>query len=370
MKSRLIDRLESRIADAKVESERDRFIAQRAALLARAGQIAAARDEIAALRQKYASSGSAELTILINIADGLGHYFEDMGPQAEDRFRRALMLARAIQDQELAAHAASWLALVHYGAYRFSDMARLLDESLCTVEIRNSETLARFSLTIAQTFHLANRFDIALSWYRRTQRYASLIEDEMMLSALMHNMASIWAANARNALLGGPSTSDESSQALLGTLSTLNFDEMVGLSGLSVFTPLLQAQILSLEKRYVEAQRLYARYHGSFNLHAVPGWQAWLAVDRGWCELQIGNSHVARSLFEDANLRLSSDLHVDDRAATLARLAQGFEALGESSVSESLQLQAAKCWGEFALLQKSMLRTMTTSPGVTRLHKS
>lgn len=367
MKSRLLTRFDSEIAACGPGEQRDALVAERASYLARLGDIGRAREEVATLRSRLVAVPSARVSALLHIADGLCHYYTDMGPEARDRFLRAHALARAAGLDDLVARAASWLALVQYGSYQFAEMARSLDESFMGAPVGDSATLARSCLVVAQTIHLANRFDAALPWYRRARLLSADTEDEATLSALMHNMASIWATNARNATLGGAPTRDSSRQALAGAMSTLNFDVLVGLANLSVFTPLLQAQISSIEGDYGRALALYEQHLDALSIRAVKGWQVWLLADKGWCQLETGRPQMARKTLEVARSLLIHDVHVDDRAAALARLADACDKLEDLDDAHLLRQQANDSWQRFAELQEQMLRVIESSGGVKQI---
>lgn len=364
MRSRFLARMDARIAECGPGEARDALLAERASYLARLGHVDEARQELSALRAKRGDAPSARVSALAHIADGLCHYYTDMGPEARDRFLRAHALARAASLSEVAARAASWLALLHYGSYRFTEMARSLDECFLGAPHTDPATLARSCLVVAQTVHLANRFDRALPWYRRVRVLSAETEDEATISALMHNMASIWATNSRNAALGGSPTRDSSRQALAGAMSTLNFDDLVGLTNLSVFTPLLRAQVCSIEGDYEQALALYDEHLDSLSLRAVTGWQAWLLADKGWCQLQTGKAELATQSCETAKSVLTSDMHVDDRAATLTQLSRAYAKFGNEAEARQCGVEASVCWLEFATLQELMLSVVESSQGV------
>lgn len=364
MRSRHLARLESQIAASGAGEDRDALVAERVSYLARLGQIDQARDELRSLRAGLTSARSPRVSVLAHIADGLCHYYANMGVEAKDRFLRAHAVARATGLDALVARSASWLALIQYGAYQFADMAKSLDESLSVSANADAATQARACLVIAQCIHLANRFDLALPWYRRARILAAEIEDEATISALMHNMASIWASNVRNASLGGPPTSDSSRQALAGAVSTLNFDDLVGLSTLGIFTPLLQAQLFSVEEEFDQALVLYTEHLDALNVQAVVGWQAWLLADKGWCQLKAGQRQASEQTLVLVNDLIVKDIHVDDRAAALTRLSQAHSEMGKTALANEHRLQAAESWQTFAALQQSMLAAIESSSGV------
>lgn len=368
MKSRLLAKLEARIADSR-GSDRYELLAERAAYLARSGQVELAQSEIAAIRQHALKSSDSRLAAILNLAEGLCHYYKDMSPTAEDRFARSRAIAQLGGHADLIARSSSWLGLVKYGDYKFLEMVRYIEESVEVTDELEPNAAARSSLNIALTLHLANRFDISLLWYRRAHLMAVKTEDEATISAMLHNMASIWASNARNASLGGPETPDSSRQAFMGALSTFNFDELVGISALGIFTPLLEAQISSLNSDYERALCLYESNLSELKLRVGGGWQAWLLADRTWCRLKSGISEDAVNNLESVYVLLADCQHPDDQAAAHMRLAQSWRLLGDRERAAELENAARDCWTRFEHVQAEMLRIVASSNGYKRLEE-
>lgn len=357
MKSNYLDVLNASIASAPVGTSLDCLRAERAAYLARLGETATAHEEVKKIQAENRGKADARLSILLNIADGLCHYYANMGIESRDRFLRAHALSKATNNTDLTSRAASWLALVAYGAYDFDMMEMYLDQSWFSGRGDQSSKV-RALLIVALTIHLANRFDLARQWYQRARYFAAEVEDSASMSAIMHNMTSIWSANRRNSTLGGIETEDKSKNALLSAISTANFDDLIGATSLPSFTPLIQAQILSIDGRSKEALELYEPHLGNLRIQSVPGWQKWLLADRAWCLLQSGYADRAKNEFDTLFEVLSEDDHVDDLAASLTRLSSGYRILGVEERSQQCGMRSLDCWAAFARLQQQMLRKM------------
>lgn len=355
MRSSYLDFLNSSIASGSTGISLAYLRAERAAYLARLGETAMARNEVKVIQVENRTKADARLSVLVNIADGLCHYYDNMGDESRDRFLRAYTVARAARIHDLTSRAAAWLALVAYGSYDFDAMATYLDQSI-TSENTDQSSRARALLIVATTVHLANRFDLARPWYQRARYLAAEIGDGASISAIMHNMASIWSTNLRNASLGGIETADKSRTALLGVISTMNFDDLIGGTSLPIFTPLIQAQLLSIDGKIAEALELYDVHLANLKIDAVPGWQKWLLADRAWCLLQMGYADRARDEFDALFGALSEDDHVDDLAATLIRLSDGYRLLEIEERSGQCRMRAQDRWLAFAHLQGQMLQ--------------
>lgn len=354
MKSRYLSRLDSQIVMAEDRFEERCILAERAAYLARLGEIKASREQLVEILGKNASEPHVRVSILVNIADGLCHYYEDMSPGARDRFQRARALAIASMQYDLQSRSAALIALLEYGSHHFNKMFSYLNDATNKIEFIDKQTLCRVCMLVGQTLHLGNRFDLSAKWYQRAKALANEMFDDAAMSAILYNMASIWTVNRRNADLGGILTGDKSRTAWIGASSTTNFDQMTGATGLQALTPLMQAQICSLEGRYSDALSIYYSTLPSLTLKALGGWQSWLLADMAWCNANIGNLEAAREGFSQAENSLNENHHLDDRAATLTRLSQGMAMLGEEPLSTSHNNAAGKSWAAFMDLQDDM----------------
>lgn len=345
--------------------------AERAAYLARAGRVSEAKAEIASIRADGLLFADSRASSLLNLAEGLCQYYGEMRPLvAEDRFARARAIAQVGGHPDLEGRALSWLGLIQYGRYRFDAMCRTVDECVEKLACGDSMALARTSLTIAISIHLANRFDLAMPWYRRTHLFATERRDEAMISAMLHNMAALWLSNCRNAQLGGPATTDTSRQALAGALSSFNFDGLAGVSALEVLTPLLDAQISSLEMNYQRAEALYKRCRTDFDVQVLHNWSNWMLADLEWCRLNTGVSTTSVDELKRIFHSLSDVEQVDEQAATLARLAGCARLIGQHAWAEQLEESASVSWHRFGELQAQILDLLLSTTGVRLLEEA
>ncbi len=275
---------------------------------------------------------------------------------ASDRYQRARAIAIASGQDDLQARADSLIALLEYGLHHFERTFWYLEEAAKRASIDDKETLCRICMITAQTLHLANSYDIAMKWYQKAKYFANEVHDDASMSALLHNMASIWAVNWRNSQLGEIATNDSPQVARVGADSTFNFDQIIGSSALGALTPLMKAQILSLETKYDEALMIYTEMLASLSLKALGGWRSWLIADMAWCSLELGYIDDARAGFERALKELSDEDHLDDHAAALSRLSEGLETLGQIELARTCKLRAVENWRSFTQLQDRMRR--------------
>lgn len=355
MKSRFLYRLDERIFASTDILIRRCLLAERAAYQARLGDINSAREDLIGVQIENSSDPHVRASILINIADGLCHYYEDMSPEANDRYQRARALAAASDQNDLQARAESYIALLAYGDHRFEQMFRHLDCATEMASLTDNETLCRVRMLFGQTLHLANRFDSAKEWYQKARSLANEVSDDASMSAILHNMASIWLVNLRNYHLGAIKTNDKSDVAWVAADSTWNYDEIVGSTGLGFLTPLMKAQILSLDEKYEEALKIYDSAVPGLVLKALGGWQSWIIADVAWCNLRLGNIENATTGYSRSIEMLNDSQHLDDQAATFTRLSEGMALLGKVDLAAHYRRLANHAWELFVALQNEML---------------
>ncbi len=354
MESRYLHRLEEKISASTDRFSHRCLLAERAAYQARLGDIDSARNDLATIRSDNDSEPHVRVSILINIADGLCHYYEDMSPMASDRYQRARALAVASSQTDLQARVDSYIALLAYGEHRFEQMFTHLDDATRLVSLADRETFCRICMIFGQTLHLANRFDLARKWYQKARYLANDVADDASMSAILHNIASIWFVNLRNSQLGGIETGDKSEVAWVAADSTKNYDKIIGSTGLGILTPLMKAQMLSLSCKYEEALLIYRSAVPRLTLKSLGGWQSWIISDMALCNLRLGHIEDAKTDFSRSLETLSEYHHLDDRAATFTRLSEGMAILGKTELATHYRKLADQAWASFVALQNEM----------------
>ena len=352
--SRLIARLDAAIAAEPDPLQADLLRAERASHLARLGHGDEALADIAALHARHDTRPDARMSCWLAVAEGLASHFKDMGTQAADKLRRAQALSAAAGLKPLQALSAAWLAHLHYLQLDVPALARQVTDALALAAPDHHAARSRASLVVAQGLHFAGRIDLALPWYQRAREHANAEGDEATLSALMHNMAWLRAANIRKSSLTGASQHDEGEHALLAADSTWNFDVMVGATSLNSLVPLLRAQILTLEGQYLPALRLFEQNLEPGIAQGMGRMQSSLLADKAWCLTQLGQFDAARTEALAAKAAVSYKQHIDDQASTHSRLAQIYLLLEEREAADEESALAQSKWLEHDQLQSRL----------------
>jgi hypothetical protein len=367
MKSRLLSHLDAAIAAASQPLVADCLRAERAGLLARQGQLAEARACLAALQTQYARQPQAALSAWLSLGDGLVSYFSDLNRSARDKMSRAYALATAARDTRLRALSMAWLAHMDYVDHDLEAMAHHVGEAFGIAEPDHHAAQARVCLVVAQAYHFGGRFDAAQPWYAKTRQHANAEGDEAMLSAVMHNMAGLLANESRQTLMCGPQDVAVTRRAMLGIESTGNFDALVGTASLDALVPLLRAHVNSLQGRWADAVSLYEAHFSDGLLQGLDRMRSCMGADLAWCRLQLGQTEQALKDAMAAQVAVSQDRDVDDRAAAHSRLAQVFTQLGQADVAARHRAQATIDWHTHerdqaravALMDKTLARSRT-----------
>lgn len=347
--SRLLLRLEAEIAAAKTPLEADCKRAERAAYLARLGRFDEAKSEVGALQDRYGRSPQVEISVRVNLAEGLIAYYANVGVSTTDRVQRAYALSLAAAIGPLRAICSAWLAQWDYSRLDMGALARHVGEALAYADPQNYSARSRACLVAAQALHLAGRPDLAKVWYNRAHICATHEGDDVTISALMHNMAWLRMLTMRQMVLTGSGDASAGEHALLNAESTENFDELKGDSSWQELKPILRAQIVSLRGDAAQALALYEQYLKA--VEAPSRLQANLLADKAWCHVSLGQFSQAAQNAEVALGLLVEETQVDDRAATHSRLAQVYAALGDVNRSEDQAALAKSLWGEHSLMQ-------------------
>jgi len=356
--SRMELRLRGQINSAKSSTDADCRRAELAAYLARLGRFDEAREGLDSLRQRTYREPRVELSAWIHLAEGVFAYFSNGGVSKADGVQRAHALCLAAGLDDLRAICTAWLAQWDYARVDMAALASHLREALKLAKPTNHSARSRASLVAAQALHVAARPDLASPWYSRARHHALAEEDDVTVSALMHNMAWIRMLLMRQAILTGHGDASAGRHALMNAESTAHFDQMLGDSSWEELKPILRAQILSLQGEASQALILYDEHLG--DLKVASRLQAHLLADKAWCHTQLAQPEAARDCAAQALLSLEYTTDADDRAAAHGCLAQAFAALGEADKAWSHRHLAAADWAEHQAAQECAIRLLAS----------
>ena len=353
-RSRLQAKLEAAIAAAGNPIEARCLRAERAGLLARQGQLEAARAAIDELTTQLAWAPNLPLRAWLALAEGLHGYYSALGRGAQQQVEQAYLLARDGPSMpRLHALSAAWLANMAFANDDMPRMVALVHEALVTAAPDDHAARARAALVAGYAYHFAAASARAQPWYEASRRHAIAEGDETQLSALMHNQAWMRASQARLSLLfdatdgdarGGievaasaasaAEAGDAVAHALMGAESIGHYDAGIGTASLGSLVPMLRAQVLTAQGRWDDALALFESHFEAARGDGLERLLPCLLADRAWCEWQSGKAAKAQALVAAAEQALVQECDTDDRAMAHARLAQVCDALGDASAAQ------------------------------------
>jgi tetratricopeptide (TPR) repeat protein len=328
--SRLLARLDAQIAAAGSPVAAACLRARKATYLARQGREAEAAAIVASIREAFGKAPNAEVTAWVSLVESLIQFYGNPGPMALDRLRRADALSRAINHPELVALCAAWLAHMEFNDRQMVPMVAHAAQALRLAQPTHHATLARVSLDIADALHFAGRFDLAKPWYAAVRDHALAEGDDAMISAMLHNSATLRANNVRLADAFGEAQSDQAAQALMEAESTKNFDIGIGTASLTIYVPLIRAQLLTVQGRHGEALALFDNNLDQASEQGMGRMKLTLYADRALCNLRLGLVEQARQDISSALDCESAACDPDDRAIMHAQVARLLRELGDS----------------------------------------
>lgn len=358
--SRLLRELDLRITSAKSQVDQDCLLAERACYLARRGFLTDADNTVRILRARYAHAPLDIVLARINLAEGLIHHFRDMSDQAREKFLRAHALSEVSENGPLIALSAAWLAHLDYLQGDVVAMTKHLDRALQHATPENHSAMSRATLVVADAYHLAARLDLALRWYAASRVHAAAEGDDATLSAYMHNMAWLRAANLRQNQFCSRPQSPDGAYALMSANSVFNFDQHLGEVSLQSLVPILRAQILSLTGQFVEALDLYEEHLSHALQEGLQRMHSNLLADKAWCKLQVGDKEGALADAAVAKSLITPNTHCDDTASTHSRLSHLYAEVGDAVSAKEHSESAAKAWQFHSALQESIVQHLAT----------
>jgi hypothetical protein len=364
MPSRLLGTLDARIAKSRDPLLNTCARAERAALFARQGRLDDARAELAAIHARYDGRPSAAVSAWTSLAEGLVAFHGDLGSSARDKLLRSHALASAAGERRVRALSAAWLAHMNYLEDDFEPMVRHLGVALTEAPPDSGSALARACLVTAQSYHWADRVDLAQPWYARARRHATDEGDETLLSALMHNMAWLRATQARRLAVSGTIDHEQLRQVLLGADSTGHFDQRIGTASLLSLVPILRAHVLTLLDRHAEALELFDAHWATALAEGLATLRSSMLAETAWCRARLGDLAGARRDALEARSRLDACVQPGDRAATHGRLAQVSDALGEPAAATHHRRLADTDWQAHAERQRRLLALLASVPAL------
>ncbi|MFG6469268.1 hypothetical protein [Roseateles sp. BYS87W] len=359
LRSRLAQRLDTDIALAAAVPARAAVLqVQRAILWLRHGRAAEAREALNRLHAQALVHPRVDLAAWLHLAEGLTAYFSAFGGGAGERVRRAHVMARHAGLGVLQAQCDAWLAQM---AFVERDIERLVTHATATLAGPADDSAAcRVASALGMAWDLAQDPAVATAWYAWGRRAASAEGDDAGLAALLYNQMQMRAVRIRHAALAGEP--GEAPAVLLGVDSIGHFDDAVGGSARGDLTPLLRAQLLTVQGDFAAAAPLLEAHLPEAMASGLARTGGSLLADLAWCWANTGEASRARALADQAAVEVlaedSPHCDLDERAALHARLAQVYARLNEPGLAQRHGEAAQAAWADDAAQRRLWARRL------------
>ena len=349
LRSRLAQKLDAEIASAAAVPARAAVLqVQRAILWLRHGRAAEAREELNRLQARALVHPRVDLAAWLHLAEGLTAYFSAFGGGARERMRRAHVMAAAAGLKGLQAVCDAWLAQM---AFVERDIDGLVTHATAVLAApADNGAACRVASALGMAWDLAQDEASASAWYAWGRRAGSADGDDAALAALLYNQMQMRALRIRHAALAGEP--GEAPAVLLGVDSIGHFDDAVGGSARADLTPLLRAQLLTVQGDFAAAAPLLEAHLPEAIAAGLARTGGSLLADLAWCWANTGDTTRARALADQAAVEVlaedSPHCDLDERAALHARLAQVYARLNEAGLAARHDDAAQAAWADDA----------------------
>lgn len=250
-----LTRIDRALEDAGDAAARAALLAERAAYLARCGDIDLARKTIAEVRGHYGDGRHPVVSVATMLAEGVIQYFDNLSDKARDRVWRAHAIARTMDLPYWRPLCAAWFAHFEFHASRYASMASLLTEAVERSRPNWHQVSVRAGLVLADAFQLSGDIVEAKRWYRWVQDCSLKGGDRVGLGALIFNRNAIAIAVARAAAAYSGQAHPKSNGHLLfiDARSSLAYQRATGVSALDHLAYLSIGRALLLAGEFVDS---------------------------------------------------------------------------------------------------------------------
>lgn len=325
------------------------------------GEMAAARDMLKEIRAQPRAMSDPTVVSLVNLAEGVIAFRSGESERGVDKWTRARAIASSVNFVEGASAAAAWLAFAAYLREDIAGMGRYMQSALSDGCASQAQAMSRLSLTIALCFHYCGDLLRARKFYRISHRSATECGDEVELSALIHDMSTMFIHQKRVASFAEFNGLNADTVASSNLASADSYEELIGIKSLPSLSPQLAAYEAVLGSRWSDAIELISRTLESAAADGYVRLVPALLADRALCHQMLHEASAAEVDIEQS-LR-TYDLcepHRDDRAIYFSRLSQLYRLMGDESSSAHYAELARVAWELVKQFQTEMKVVVTS----------
>jgi tetratricopeptide (TPR) repeat protein len=365
MSQRILNANQQLVDAARDPLERVRRRQDRAVLLARMGQVDAAREVLELARAETPAHAAHPLLLRFEYVDAIQLYFAKRFTEARTALLDVTERARrAADDMALVGECESALALFMQREGDVRAAARharaVLANPGATLESRYRAYLALGSL-----HQDAYDYEEAARLYGEAEGLVHQLDDDIAMSSWLQRAALTQAAHARQAAALGELDARTLANAISALKKSIAFATSLADGPDTTLDHLLLAEMLVLQNRHADAIALYDAYlpsaEGDGFLHEVTA----ALADRGSCCLELGRADEGMSQLAAALARVDEATPSDIRAIVHANLAAALGTQGRKDEAGQHRRLAEMAWQTYAHEQREARRLLAGDPADT-----
>lgn len=334
MKDLIQERLELASSSCGDPVRRALIDAERAYHFARVGRFSDARALLTSIRGLQQAQFSPAVAIWVILSEGIIAFFEDLDPNAYDRFRRAYALSVSIGDFELQALILAWLAHIEFNVRSYPEMVSSASRCLAIYGRASTAAQARLFMVFGNANLYAGNVSKSSLYFERARSIALDDGDRATVGAIVYNRAALMLNNFRlqpyvhvgeSIDLGLVSVAVDSSSAFQGITANKSLSELPVMN---------QARLAMIKGDYAYALAAIDRIRSSEHRHRGGAKDPLLDIEYAACLLESGKADRALGIVRSMDFSRYVELDFDDQIVFFAHLLAISDRLGVVSPFE------------------------------------
>lgn len=354
--SLLLARLDAGISETTDPVSVAELKVRKACYLARTGFLDEARQIVLDLRIDFGAGQNGRISVWIMLAEGLVEFFTCPGSVARDRIARAELIAVAMNDEEIAAIACAWKALIEFEFSNFQAMAVSLRRAYGFAKPENREACSRIGIILSDCFYLCGDRENGQYWFMLSRDHALKDGDRATIDALLYNRAAFSTANLRVKRCFGEVGRDLVDLVAMEVASARNFQELADIRSVNHLIKLCEARIKILTEDFeaavsalevIRSQGPFASYN--FDLEI-------LDLEVAYCLLRLRRLDDANKILMAVETVDYSTLDIDDRLVMFWLKSEISRLGGKIELEENFECTFKRIVDEYNFHQSSLMK--------------
>jgi hypothetical protein len=341
-------RLEAESASCNDPIRKALVDAERAYHAARVGDFQHSCELLGAIRSLPRSQFAPSVAIWTMLSEGIVGFFEDLDPNAYDRFRRAYALSVSIGDLSLQSLVSAWLAHIEFDRRNYAAMVLAANHCLATFSSGNTMAHSRLFMVLANANLYAGNISKANTHYERSRVVALSDGDRATIGAIVYNRAALLLNNFRLQEFIHFGDSIDIGLVSMAVQSSTTFQFMTQNRSLAELPLMSEARLAMLRGDFHSALKIIGGIRSSEQRARVAAKNPLLDVEYVYCLARCGESVNARIILEKVDLSRYIELDNDDRIIFFSQLMNIADQIGCAFPIEELSRLFRTAIAEFS----------------------